>query len=93
MELNLETGELETKKSGQTEATKPLHLRSHPLCLTAGLYEGHLIIDLNAEEEGIVCSSMSVLVNDQGTLLGTLLGRIHNDGRIYMQRLLGTPSA
>ncbi|KAK9811510.1 hypothetical protein WJX72_005082 [[Myrmecia] bisecta] len=53
------------------EPTK-LQLRSVPLALTCGLYKDQLIVGLTAEEEALVATSVTTIVDDQGRLIGQL---------------------
>ena len=74
MEVQEDSGDLIPVKRDGVDATEAMQLNRRPLCLTAGMYKGQLIVDLNADEENILGSSISVIVDDNGDLLG-----VHSD--------------
>lgn len=71
--VDTETGDITPQKKDGVDMMQPLQVWRRPLCLTAGMYKGMLVVDLDADEDEILGSSISVIVDDTGAILGTVL--------------------
>lgn len=62
-------------KEGETETTAEpcaCEVRHVPLSLTSGLYRGQLIVDPDAEEESLMEAVVSVVMREDGALVGVV---------------------
>lgn len=71
-----DSGKVQLQIEGDTEVTTPFKLLCQPRCLTAGLYQGQLVVDTTFQEQEIMAATMSVVVQDAQTLLGARSLRI-----------------
>ena len=56
-----------------------LHLSSVPMATTCAMYDGHIIMDPDAEEEALAASTLTLVVNGTGTLIGSLQSRFYQN--------------
>lgn len=72
MDLDEENGDLRPRSEADVDMVQPLQLQRHPVSLTAGVYKGQLILDLDAQEDEILGSSATVVVDEKEHVLGAL---------------------
>ncbi len=59
--------------SGSASDSRRFGLKAVPMALTCGLYSGSLIADPTSEEEALVASLVSTIVDASGSLVGNPL--------------------
>ena len=59
--------------SGWASDSRRFGLKAIPMALTCGLYSGSLIADPTSEEEALVASLVSTIVDASGSLVGNPL--------------------
>ena len=72
MDVAPDTQELQARVADGVEQHKPFALQCRPLAATVGLYNGHVIVDPTAQEEGIMGSAVTVIADEEGRLHGAL---------------------